>query len=176
MVDGGVPITGVDTQGSRTALRDLFTVFVADDAATQTITRAVELSSKVFEDAAVSAWLSGDSPAPAVSLSGTLRGALAGALSTNGTPVSDGSGQAINELTVRLSTSLPLADTVSPTIAEYVQDSKLMDAATVERTLGVDALRTYHLSLRSYLIEKGFDRALLAFQDAFARASGEQVD
>lgn len=59
------------------------------------------------------------------------------------------------------------------TLSKYVRGGQLMAPPDVEREFTQDEMRTYFLSLRGYLTEKGLGEALDAFQGAFRASSGD---
>jgi hypothetical protein len=155
------------------ALRDLLSVVVPDTEAGQTIARAANASAGSFEDAAVAAWSAGKDTTGDLTSAGTLLGSVAGAVQQAGSrdvrvPTT---GETLNQLTVRIATTVVRTDPNPTAIQEYVQNGQLMDAAAVERALSADVLRSFFLTLRGYLNEKGFAESLNAFQDAYTAAA-----
>lgn len=155
------------------ALRNLLSVFVADPEAGRTAVEAAHASAEQYEEAAAAAPPDSDESVAALKAAGSLLGAAYGAveLADNSIPTPS-SGEAANEMAVRVAAILVPADPNPAIVSTYVQGGRLMPPAEVENKYSIAAMRTYYLDLQNYIGTKGFEDGHNAFFAAFKDSAG----
>jgi len=156
------------------ALRNLLSVMVADPEAGRTAIEAVRLAAERYEDAAAAAPPESDESVADLTAAGSLLGAAFGAVKQAESDIpTRTSGEALNDMAVRIASLLVRSDPNPAKVSTYVQNGALMTPDEVERTFSNAAMRTYFLDLQDYISTKGFGDGLSAFQDAFRATSNE---
>lgn len=157
------------------ALRNMLSVIVADPEGARTLADAANAAAGILEDSAAAAPPDSDDSVADLRAAGMLLGAVAGAVTHTGTTdvPTQTFGEALNGLSVRIATTLVRTDPNPASLSKYIRNGQLMAPADVEREFTADELRSYFLSLRGYLSEKGLGDALSVFQSAFRASSGE---
>lgn len=155
------------------ALRNLLSVFVADPEAGRTALEATHAAAERYEEAAAAAPPDSDESVAALKAAGSLLGAAYGAVELANSDIpTPSSGEATNEMAVRVATILVPADPNPAIVSKYVQDGRLMAPAEVENKYSIAAMRTYYLDLQNYIGTKGFEDGHNAFFAAFKDNAG----
>lgn len=156
------------------ALRNLLSVLVADPEAGRTAVEAARVAAERYEDAAAADPPGSDESVADLTAAGSLLGASFGAVKQAGSDIpTRTSGEALNDMAVRIASILVRSDPNPAKVSKYVQNGALMTPDEVERTFSNAAMRTYFLDLQDYISTKGFGDGLSAFQDAFKATSNE---
>lgn len=156
------------------ALRNLLSVLVADPEAGRTAVETARVAAERYEDAAAADPPGGDESVTDLTAAGSLLGSSFGAVKQEGSDIpTRTSGEALNDMAVRIASTLVRSDPNPAKVSKYVQDGALMTPDEVERTFSNAAMRTYFLDLQDYISTKGFGDGLSAFQDAFKATSNE---
>ena len=155
------------------ALRNLLSVFVADPEAGRTAVEATHSAAEQYEVDAAAAPPDSDESVADLDAAGALWGAAYGAVTLAGIDIpTPPSGEATNDMAVRVTAILVPADPNPAKVSKYVQDGRLMSPAEVEGTFSNAAMRTYFLDLQDYISGKGFGDGMSAFHSAFMASSG----
>jgi hypothetical protein len=166
-------VVRADIAGTPLALRNLLSVFVADPEAGRTIVEAAHVAAEQYQHDAATAPPGSDEAVAALTAAGALMGAAYGAVDLAGAHIpTPASGDAANEMAMRVAAALVPVDPNPAKVSTYVQDGRLMTPAEVENKYSTAALQTYFLDLGDYVSDKGFGEGMAAFHDAFMAHAG----